>query len=200
MTDDARARVAKAGREILIADGLIGLSPEAACRRAGVETSPFATQSDLVVAALDEHWAVLKPVFEGMFDRARPPLERVRCYIDGAYAFQEQFVAESGGIIGCVLLRAGSSAGRQDDAVRRKVAELFDVMGAYLEQAIRDAQAERLVRTGDPAVMARTLLEYLEGVLAVARIGNDLRSLRGAMDRVLEFLGARVVDFRGQED
>jgi TetR/AcrR family transcriptional repressor of nem operon len=44
----------------------------------------------------------------------------------------------------------------------------------YLESAIRDAHAEGMVQAPDATVKAKILFSYSEGLLAHARIWNDL--------------------------
>jgi len=59
-----------------------------------------------------------------------------------------------------------------------------------LKKPLADAMSEGRIRKGDPDVMARTLVQYTEGVLGLAQIDNDLPALKAAMARGLEFLGA----------
>ena len=120
----------------------------------------------------------------------RQGLERLRRFFIGAADFQAVHWEKLGCVAGCLLLRVGSAAGKTDVAVRRKVAEIFGELTGMLKGPLTDAMSEGRIRKGDPDVMARTLVQYTEGVLGLARIDNDLPALKAAMARGLEFLGA----------
>jgi TetR/AcrR family transcriptional repressor of nem operon len=194
MKADDRERLARAARELLIADSYEACTVEAAARAAGLDaTSAQAAvrdRVDLVLAALDAHWAELRPHVAASLDASHPPLERLRRWFAGAADFQAANWSRAGCVVGCLLIRVGSSAGKADVAVRLKVATILDDMTAMLVPALNDAMSEGRIRKGDPDVMARTLVQYAEGVLGLARIDNDLEALKSAMARGLEFLGA----------
>ncbi len=74
---------------------------------------------------------------------------------------------------------------------RLRVAQRLDELHVYIESALQDAQEQGLIRKGDIPTMGWTLIHYVEGVLGMARIQNDLYTLQGMMEHSLEFLGAK---------
>jgi hypothetical protein len=84
----------------------------------------------------------------------------------------------------------GSSIPRNEVKIRKSVQGMVAEMEGHLERTIREAQAEGAIRKGDASAKAWAVVHYLEGMLGIARIDGNLRAFDGALDRVLEFLGA----------
>ena len=191
---DSRAKIVSAARDLLMTDGYGLVQAAAVARRAGVPRPEvdglFASRSDLVQAALDFHWGEIKPYIEEVFAPSVPPLERFRRFFTGASGFQKHHADRVGCVVGCLLLRVGSSLPRSEVELRRGIQARVEELQQLIERAIRDAQTEGLIRKGDAAAKAWTVVHYLEGMLGVARIDGSLTALDGAWDRVLEFLGA----------
>jgi len=190
-----RHKLIDIARSLLMEDGYDSVTLESTAARASVPlasaNSLFLTRDELVVAALDAHWADLKKYLDQAFDRSLPPLDRLRRFFEGIYAFQDAQWSSLGCVVGCLLLRVGSATSRMGEAPRRRVAERIDQLHVYVESALRDAQDREEIRSGDLRAMAWALIHYVEGALGMARIQNDPRTLHGMMERSLEFLGAR---------
>ena len=190
-----RDRLVGVARALLMEDGYDSVTTETASSRAKVGPAEarvlFPTKDDLVLAALDAHWADLKQYLDQAFDRTIPPLDRLRRFFEGVYAFQDAQWSQLGCVVGCLLLRVGSATSRMGDKPRRRVAERLDELHRYIESALKDAQDQGLIRAGDIPTMGWTLIHYVEGVLGLARIQNDLHTLHGMMEHSLEFLGAK---------
>lgn len=190
-----RDRLIGVARALLMEDGYDSVTTHAASARAKVDVSAaktlFPTKDDLVIAALDAHWADLKQYLDQAFVRTIPPLDRLRRFFEGIYAFQDAQWSQLGIIVGCLLLRVGSATSRMGERPRLRVAQRLDELHVYIESALKDAQEQGLIRAGDIPTMGWTLIHYVEGVLGMARIQNDLHTLQGMMEHSLEFLGAK---------
>jgi TetR/AcrR family transcriptional repressor of nem operon len=189
-----RDKLVSSARDILLLDGYGAVSSETVSARAGVAPKDFAKvfsgRQEVVLAALDAHWGDLSAFMDGAFAADVPPLDRLRRFTEGAYGFQDHQWNRLGCVVGCMLLRIGSAAPREDVAVRERVAGFLADWQSRLEGVIREAQDDGKVRPGDPGVMAWTLVQFIEGVLGMARIQNDVHTLQGMLERSLEFLGA----------
>jgi TetR/AcrR family transcriptional repressor of nem operon len=195
MTDASlRQTLIDAARDVLLLDGYDAINPAAIAEKVGITPeellSIFPTRQDLVLAALEAHWKELSQFLDEAFRPELPPLERLRRLCEGAHGFQEHHWNRLGCVVGCLLLRIGSAASRADTAVRERVGYYLSDLQARIATAIREAQAQGRIRPGDPGVMAWTLVQFIEGVLGMARIQNDFHTLQGMLDRSLEFLGA----------
>src|SRR6185295_4532877 len=180
-----RDKLIGAARALLMEDGYAAVTREAAAVRAGLDpvvaAPAFGSNADLVLAALNAHWAEVKAFFEGAFSRRLPPLERLRRFFEGTQTVQDGAWSKTGCVVGCLLLRTGSSVPRSETRLRARVTECFGEFQGYVESALRDAQEQGLIRRGDVPTMAWTLIHYVEGALGMARIQNDTKSLKGMM-------------------
>lgn len=192
-TGDSRAAIVSAARDLLMTDGYAAVEPTAVALRAKVTKKEletlFKTREKLVEAALDYHWGEILPFIEKDFAVEVPPLDRIRRFFEGAGAFQKMQAGRLGCVVGCLLIRIGSSVPRGAPALRRSLNEKIEHFQKLLEGAVRDAQAQGLLRKGDPSAKAWTLVHYLEGLLGIARIDGNLDAFDSAWDRVQEFLG-----------
>ncbi len=196
-----RDRLVGIARALLMEDGYDSVTTDAVSARAQVDAAAaktlFPAKDDLVLAALDAHWADLKQYLDQAFVRTIPPLDRLRRFFEGIYAFQDAQWSQLGCIVGCLLLRVGSATSRMGDRPRLRVAQRLDELHVYIESALKDAQEQGLIRKGDVPTMGWTLIHYVEGVLGLARIQNDLYTLQGMMEHSLEFLGAKPAAIPG---
>ncbi len=194
MEPSLREKLVAAARDVLAQDGYGAATPQAIAARAGVVpeafTQTFAGRQEAVLAAIDAHWKDLSGFLDAAFASDVPPLDRLRRFTEGVYGFQDQQWSRLGCVVGCLLLRVGSAASREDAPVRERVSACLGELQSRLEATIREGQDQKKIRPGDPGVMAWTLVHFVEGVLGMARIQNDVHTLRGMLDRSLEFLGA----------
>jgi TetR/AcrR family transcriptional repressor of nem operon len=196
MNSPLREQFVAAARDILALDGYGAATPMAIAARAGVPLESFEQlftgRQEVVLAAIDAHWKDLSGFMDAAFAADVPPMDRLRRFTEGVYGFQDHHWNRLGCVVGCLLLRVGSAVAREDAPVRERVAACLGQLQSRLEATIREAQAEKKIRSGDPAVMAWTLVHFVEGVLGMARIQNDFHTLQGMLDRSLEFLGAET--------
>ncbi len=166
------------------------------CRRADVRKGSFyyyfASKSELAVRALEHMWQEHKAMLDEIFATELRPIQRIRRRCEEAIAAQARMKDQYGHVLGCPLCCLGSEICNRDEAIRDKVREILERKTAYWERAIRDAQAEgSLEAGGDPAQKARCAMAFFEGMIAQARLHDDLSRLDGLADRMCEHLGAR---------
>jgi TetR/AcrR family transcriptional repressor of nem operon len=192
-TSDARERLVDATIELVWRTSYGAVGVDAICEKAGVKKGSFyhffASKDDLVVAALDTHWQSRRVIFDGIFSPAVAPLERLRAYFTHVHERQLAIKQKYGRVLGCFHNSVGVECIQQTPAIAAKVQEVLSVYQRYFETTIRDAQAARLVRRGDPAADAKTLFAYVEGALAQARIHDDPEILRRLPDAGFALLG-----------
>ncbi|HZE96558.1 MAG TPA: TetR/AcrR family transcriptional regulator [Planctomycetota bacterium] len=200
MDEGDRERLIGIARAVLMEDGYDSVTADAVAVRAGLPATTarvlFPDRDDLVIAALDAHWSDLKKYLDEAFNRSHPPLDRLRRFFDGIYAFQDAQWSQLGCVVGCLLLRVGSATSRMGERSRTRVAERLDELHRIIETTLQDAQTRGEIRAGDIPTMGWTLIHYVEGALGLARIQNDVHRLQGMMERSLEFLGAQPQPLR----
>ncbi len=163
------------------------------CRRADVRKGSFyyyfASKSELAVRALERMWEEHRQTLDECFSPDKRPVDRIRARCEKALEDQAAMKAEYGHVLGCPLCCLGSEICNRDEPIRDKVREILEHKTAYWEQAIRDAQAEGTLVTGDPAKKARCAMAFFEGMIAQARLHDDLGRLEGLADQMCEHLG-----------
>lgn len=181
-TSDAQERLVQATIDLIwqASYGTVGV--DAICERAGVKKGSFyhffGSKDELVVMALDTHWASRRIDLDRIFSPTVPPLERLRAYFKHIFDRQTAIRQKYGRVLGCFHHSVGSECIQAAPEIAAKVQSVVAMYRKYLETTLRDAKAMGLVSCGDPTVHARTLLAFIEGALTQARIHDDLDLLR----------------------
>lgn len=194
-TSNADIRLMDAALYLLWGESYGSVTIDDICKRADVRKGSFyhffQSKSDLAVKALDRMWAECKPQMDEMFAPSVPPLDRIRNTCNATYATQVELREKYGRVLGCVLCSLGSEIGNRDDAIRDKVRWLLDETRSYWVTAIADAQDAGLVEAGDITCKVRCAMAFSEGLIAQARLHNDLNRIADLADRVCEHLRAQ---------
>jgi TetR/AcrR family transcriptional repressor of nem operon len=194
---DAKERLMGAVRELIWEGSYGSTTIDHICEKAGVKKGSFYyfydSKAALALEALDEEWERRRADLDAIFSPTVPPLERLSRYCDYGYDLQDQIRRKCGRVLGCPLLSLGAEISTQEPKLQRKIQVILDQKRKYLESAIRDAHAAGLILAPDAATKARILFAYYQGVLAQARIQNDMKVLAEAKTGTLELLGATEV-------
>jgi len=193
---DAKPRLLQAAMDLIWTRSYGAVSVDDICDRAGVKKGSFyhffKSKDELVAAAMDAKWDDIRPTYDKIFSASKPPLDRLRDWFDYVYQSQKDLRGQHGCALGCPFSSVGTELIAADKTLRDAVQRMIRAKQKYFESALRDLQSEGLLQPGqDPAVLARQAYSYFEGVLAQARISDDLDMLRGVYDGVLKLLGIR---------
>ncbi len=164
------------------------------CDKAGVKKGSFyyfyESKADLALEAIDQEWERRRADLDAIFSPTVPPLERLSRYCEYGYHLQDEIRAKCGCVLGCPLLSLGAEISTQEPGLQKKIQGILDQKRKYLESAIRDAHAAGLIHAPDAAAKAKILFAYYQGVLAQARIQNDIKVLAESKQGTFELLGA----------
>ena len=190
---DAKVRLMEAVRELFWTGSYGSTTIDLICEKAGVKKGSFyyfyESKADLALDALSEEWERRRAELDAIFSPTVPPLERLNRYLEYGYALQDQIRSKFGCVLGCPLLSLGAEVSTQEHRLQKKIQDILDQKRKYLESAIRDAHAAGLIYAPNAAAKARILFSYYQGLLAQARIQNDLKILAEAKEGTLELLG-----------
>jgi TetR/AcrR family transcriptional regulator, transcriptional repressor for nem operon len=190
---DAKQRLMDAARSLIWERSYGSTSVDDICAKADVRKGSFyhffRSKSDLEIAALEADWQVRKSLYNEIFSPDVPPLQRIENFCDFIYERQAEFQKNLGSVLGCPYCAVGIEVSTHEHGIRSKVQELFAKVVKYFETAVGDAHAQKLIRAPDAAAKARILFAYLHGVLAQARIENNLEMVRNMKAGALEVLG-----------
>ena len=190
---DAKVRLMKAVRELIWEGSYGSTTIDQICDKAGVKKGSFYyffdSKAELALTALDEEWEMRRAELDSIFSSTVPPLERLSKYCDYGYQLQDQIRSKCGCVLGCPLLSLGTEVCTQEHQLLGRIQDILDQKRKYLESAIRDAHAAGLIHAPNAASKARILFSYYQGLLAQARIQNDMGILAEAKQGTLELLG-----------
>ena len=193
---DAKPRLLHAAMDLVWTRSYGAVTVDDICEAAGVKKGSFyyffKSKDELVAAALDAKWEEVRPAYDRIFSASRPALDRLKDAFEYAYQKQKELRDQHGCALGCPFSSVGTELIAADRTLRDAVQRMIRGKQKYFESAIRDLQAEGQLQAGqDPAVLAMQAYSYFEGVLAQARISDNLEMLRGVYDGVVKLLGVR---------
>jgi TetR/AcrR family transcriptional repressor of nem operon len=192
---DMKERLMDAAMDLIWENSYGATSVDAICDRAGAKKGSFyyffKSKSELAAAALEDCWNKKKAEMDSIFSPTVPPLERFDRYFDFVRDRLADVQKRCGSILGCPFISVGSEVSTQDQIVRETIDRIMDRKVNYFVSAVRDAAAEGLIDAPDPVAKARALFSCYQGMMAQARIQNDIELLRGFKEVAMEVLGVK---------
>jgi TetR/AcrR family transcriptional repressor of nem operon len=190
-----KERLTDAAIELMWENSYGSTSVDAICERAGARKGSFyyfyKSKSELTAAALEAEWRKKRAEMDAVFSPTVPPIERLQRYFEGLHDSLAERQEQCGSILGCPMLSIGTEISTQDQVVRDTINRILDTKINYFVSAIRDAHAQGLINAPDPETKARTLFACYHGVLAQARIQNDLKLVREFKHIAMDILGVK---------
>ena len=192
---DMKERLLDAAMDLIWENSYGATSVDAICDRAGAKKGSFyyffKSKSELAAAALEDCWNKKRAEMDSIFSPTVPPLERFDRYFDFVLDRLAEVQKKCGSILGCPFISVGSEVSTQDQIVRETIDRIMDRKVNYFVSAVRDAAAEGLIDAPDPVAKARALFSCYQGMMAQARIQNDIELLRGFKEVAMEVLGVK---------
>ena len=190
-----KERLMDAAMDLIWENSYGATSVDAICERAGAKKGSFyyffKSKSELAAAALEDCWNKKKAEMDSIFSPTVPPLERFDRYFNFVHDRLAEVQKKCGSILGCPFISVGSEVSTQDQIVRGTIDRIMDRKLNYFVSAVRDAAAEGVIDAPDPVAKARALFSCYQGMMAQARIQNDIELLRGFKEVAIEVLGVK---------
>lgn len=194
---DARERLMDAINELIWAGSYNSTTIDQICEKAGVKKGSFyyffKSKADLAEAAIDVEWKEFRGTLDGIFSATVPPLQRLASFCEHQYQEQLEMFRKHGFVLGCPLCTLGAEVSPTEQNLRAKIDDIMCKVHSYLEQSIRDAQAEGSIPARDVKATTGVLFAYMEGLLTQARIQNNVELFRGMAQGAFMILGAKEV-------
>lgn len=196
-----KERLTDAAIELMWENSYGATSVDAICDKAGAKKGSFyyffKSKSALAAAAMEAEWNKKKAQMDGIFSPTVPPLERFASYFDCVHDSLAARQKQCGSILGCPMLSIGGEISTQDQVVRETIDRILDQKINYFVSAIRDAHAQGLIEAPDPQGKAKVLFACYQGVLAQARIQNDLDLVGEFKHIAADILGVKQAALAG---
>lgn len=192
-TNDTRTRLIDSAITLFHDRSYNAVSVQQLCEHADVRKGSFyyffPTKRDLAleaVSALQERVRV--SIWEPLFREDITPQERLeRVFKEAGDYFTP---ARDGAMRGCPFGNFAAELSTQDEAMRKRVEEVFEMLIGYFERAIREALDAGDISSIDPRQTAEEILAYFQGTFLVAKTKNDPDFVRRAAPGVTRFLRA----------
>ena len=195
-TSDANKRLMDAALSLMWEESYGAVTIDDICKRADVRKGSFyyffSSKSDLAVQSLERMWQEQRLKLDVIFSASVSPIDRIRARCDSVYEFQLEMKTKYGRVLGCPLCSLGSEICHRDAAISDKVREILEHKICYWESAIRDAQRQGLMPESDSRVKARCAMAFFEGMIAQARLYDDVERLKDLADQMCEHLRVGV--------
>ncbi|MEM7205120.1 MAG: TetR/AcrR family transcriptional regulator [Planctomycetota bacterium] len=191
-----RERILNTAAELWHARSYDGVGVAEVCAEAGVQKGSFfhffRSKEDLLLAVLDLRREQMREhMLEPAFRADVPPLQRIQRYFDLMGQHADAAIA-AGGMRGCPFGNLASELATRSDAVRERVAAVFDETRATLRKTLREAaKAGDLPMDSDVSAMAAALVTYMQGLAVIGKTYNDPRLLRRLGAQAFSLLGLR---------
>jgi len=190
---DTRERLLEATFDLVWEESLGAASVDAICERAGVRKGSFyhffKTKEDLVVAALEAHFAAARVDYDRIFSPSIAPIDRLRGFFDQMVRKQQMKRDKVGRVVGCPYMSVAVSCSSEDQLVRERVEQLFGTWKKYFETALRDGIADGSIPPQDIPRTVEIVFDYIEGAVTVGRVQNSMGPIQNIGYGAFRLLG-----------
>jgi len=192
-TSDAREKLIASAVELIHSRSYSEVGVNELCQHAGVKKGSFyhffPSKQDLTLAALDQFMEMFRREFSGpSFAGDLSASERIQQVFEVMYQHQRTTLDATGHVWGCPVGNLALELSTQDEPIRQKVQQVFEMMMEMVEQLLREAVSDGDLPEMDITITAQALLAYIEGVLLISKTWNDPEIIRQLAAKVPQLL------------
>jgi TetR/AcrR family transcriptional repressor of nem operon len=191
---DTKERILTSALDLIYARSYANVGVQELCEHAGVKKGSFyhffASKRDLTIAALDRQWELAKRrVWDPAFVNHLPLHEKLQRCFDLFYEHQCGVKKKTGQVPGCPFGNLALELSTQDEAIRRKVDEVFRESTRYVKRMLEEAIEGGEIPKQDVSAAAETIIAYMQGVMLMAKTRNEpkvIKELRQGLLRLFQ--------------
>ena len=192
-TSDAREKLIESAVELIHSRSYSEVGVNELCQHAGVKKGSFyhffPSKQDLTLAALDQFMEMFRREFSGpSFAGDLSASERIQQVFEVMYQHQRTTLDATGHVWGCPVGNLALELSTQDEPIRQKVQQVFEMMMQMVEQVLQKAVSNGELPEMDITTTAQALLAYFEGVLLISKTWNDPEIIRQLATKVPQLL------------
>jgi TetR/AcrR family transcriptional repressor of nem operon len=184
-----RQKLIEAAHQLIWKSSYAHVSVEDICRAAGVQKGSFyhffPTKIDLAAAALEDHWEVVRPLFEALLTENVTPQAQLRALCREIFLKQQRALEETGMVCGCPYATIGAELNGSNESLRLLSEQITERFLQYYERVLKHAAAAGLIPTRGIPARAREMHTYAIGAMLQARIANNLESVGKSLETAL---------------
>lgn len=179
-----RETLVDTAKQLLWDIGFEAMSPRKILDRSGAGQGSlyhhFSGKQDLAATALDEMRAEMCDKVDAVFDKAIPPMARMRAYLTAA----------RDGVKGCRLGRLANETALSDDALRDPIDRYFRHVENRVLETLQEAAANGEIRTDSLPLpdVAALIVASVQGGYVLSRVQQDPDRVRHATAGALRLL------------
>jgi len=178
---ETRQRLLKTALNLIWQSGYESVGIVKICDEAGVTKGAFyhyfKSKADLATAAFAEHLQNMRVNFDRVFSSQNSPLERIDLYCELVISTQIEKHAQIGYVVGCPIISSGQST--QEVKLKNLSIDTIEQMNKYFISVVVDAQQQGIVEKDiDPVATARYMYAFVQGILTLGRVKNDLKVVK----------------------
>ena len=182
-TSDAREKLIESAVELIHSRSYSEVGVNELCQHAGVKKGSFyhffPSKQDLTLAALDQFKEIFRREFgSAALGAGSSAPERIQQIFEIMYNHQRATLDATGHVWGCPVGNLAVELSTQDELIRQKVQQVFELMMEMVEQLLRESVSAGDLPELDITLTAQALLAYIEGVLLVSKTWNDPEIIR----------------------
>ena len=182
-TIQTQQRILHAARELIHSRSYADVGVAAICDHAQVKKGSFyhfyPSKQELTLAVLDTYYIDMKEqLLDNAFKTDIPPLARLKRMATMAYEFQKELKQQTGHVLGCPFGNLATELSTQDEAIRKKVEQIFTKLQSSFKQVLDQAQQDENIDKFNTEATAEAMLAYFEGIVLLAKTRNDPEVIR----------------------
>ncbi len=180
---NTKAKLIQTAMDLIWQSSYGSVSVDDICQQAGVKKGSFyyyfPSKADLAVAVMEESYNCYEPEMASVFSETVSAVERFERLATFVYDKQVEAYNLYGRVCGCPFASLGSEMAGNDEAIRLKADEIFQRQEHLLVGTLEELVAlGQLPADTNLVAMASEIHSFILGQVMVARIQNDLSSLR----------------------
>lgn len=178
-TSDTKENLINSAIELIGNRSYNAVGVQELCEHAGVKKGSFyhffLSKRDLTLEALDAIWKKFKSdTLDPVFNSDASTLEKFETLLKRSYEYQSGRKDCVGCMTGCGFGNLALELSTQDEAIRKKIEEIFCEWTRYLEGVIVQAVKEGVLPPEtDPSATSQAMVAYIEGVFLLGKTFND---------------------------
>ncbi len=180
---DTKEKLLQTATDLIWQSSYGSVSVEEICNRAEVKKGSFyyyfPSKADLAVAVMEELYNRYEPEMAKVFSGTGSAVERFEHLATLIYDKQMEAYNQYGRVCGCPFASLGSEMAGNDEAIRQKADDIFKRQNQLLTGTLQELlDSKQLAANTDLSAMASEIHAFILGQVMMARIQNDLTSLK----------------------